>query len=393
MIGSSIWGRRRLPVFGVAAALTAGVAAIPAGAVAAPATGGTGTAATGGPGTPSYFDVARKDCVGTAANPGSRVWYTVADGVLSDVYEPTIDNTNVSTLQYVVTDGSTFTDMQSRDMTYAVSADPTGMSCTVTSTDAGHGFQLVTTYVTDPASDTVLMNTKLQDLPGSSTNLRALHLYARLDAHVNGNGGGGSQNAGANSAVVDTSTGTPVPVIFSTNTTTNAVNRDYAVPTYMALAASSPARSASVGYAGTASDGLNQLDTSHTLTTYTSAADGHVVATEDVTPNHGNSLTLALAFGRTQAQSVSVAEGSLSRPFGATSASYRRGWIMYDAGLRPPRSRFPGPDTKPGRQPGQPLLPLGQCAQGQRGQDISRRHRRLAGQPVGPVSSGRRLIR
>jgi glucoamylase len=29
--------------------------------------------------------------------------------VLSDVYEPTIDNTDVSTLQYVVTDGATFT--------------------------------------------------------------------------------------------------------------------------------------------------------------------------------------------------------------------------------------------------------------------------------------------
>ena len=64
-------------------------------------------AAPGGPGAMSYFDLARKDCVGTARNTTSKVWYTVADGVLSDTYEPTIDNTNVSTLQYVVTDGST----------------------------------------------------------------------------------------------------------------------------------------------------------------------------------------------------------------------------------------------------------------------------------------------
>ena len=56
----------------------------------------------------------------------------------------------LSTLQYVVTDGSTFTDLQTRDMTYTVQADPTGMQCTVTSTDAKHGFQLVTTYITDP---------------------------------------------------------------------------------------------------------------------------------------------------------------------------------------------------------------------------------------------------
>ena len=36
------------------------------------------------------------------------------------------------------------------------------MACTVTSTDAKHGFRLVTTYITDPASDTVLMHTTLQ---------------------------------------------------------------------------------------------------------------------------------------------------------------------------------------------------------------------------------------
>ena len=107
--------------------------------------------------------------------------------------------------------------------------------------------------------------------------------------------------------MVDTSTGAPVPVVFSTNTVTNAANRDYAVPTYMALAASPPVRAASVGYAGTASDGLTQLDTAHTLTPYTSAPDGHIVATENVTPGRGDSVTLALGFGRTQAQSISAA--------------------------------------------------------------------------------------
>ena len=93
-------------------------------------------AAPGGPGALSHFDLARKDCVGTARNTSSRVWFTVANGVLSDVYYPTIDNTNVETLQYVVTDGSTFTDLQTRDMTYAVEAIPNtgGMACKVTAT-------------------------------------------------------------------------------------------------------------------------------------------------------------------------------------------------------------------------------------------------------------------
>ena len=68
-----------------------------------------------GPGALSHFGLARKDCLGTARNRTSKVWYTVANGVLSDVYYPTIDNTNVETLQYVVTDGSTFTDLQTRE--------------------------------------------------------------------------------------------------------------------------------------------------------------------------------------------------------------------------------------------------------------------------------------
>src|SRR5215471_3306903 len=231
-------------------ALLACSLAVTSGLALAAGTAGAARAANvapGGPGAASYFDLARKDCVGTAAGTRSKVWYTVAGGALSDVYEPTIDNTNVSTLQYIVTDGSTFTDLQTRDMTYTVAADPTGMACTVTAANTHHGYQLITTHITDPARDTVLMHTKLSALPGSS--VAGLHLYARLDAHVNGNGGGGSQNAGGNTGVVDTSTGSPVPVIYSTNTVTNAVNRDYAVPTYMALDASVSSPVASVGYA------------------------------------------------------------------------------------------------------------------------------------------------
>jgi glucoamylase len=327
---------RVLGILTASAALLAGLAIAAPQAPAATRPGGPDVTAPGAPGAPSYFDLARKDCVGTAADRGSKVWYTVADGVLSDVYEPTIDNTDVSTLQYVVTDGATFTDLQTRDMTYTVTADRSGMACTVTATDAAHGFRLVTTYITDPASDTVLMHTTLKALPGSGTKVADLRLYARLDAHVNGNGGGGSDNAGANSGVVDGSTGARVPVIFSTNTVTNAVNRDYAVPTYMALAAGTPVGTASVGYAGTASDGLTQLDAAHTLTAYDSAPDGHIVATADVTPGKGHSVTLALGFGRTQAQSVSVAERSLRDPFGQLRSRYRRGWQAYDAGLRRP---------------------------------------------------------
>jgi glucoamylase len=350
-MASSARVRRR--VFGVLAALAGAALMVPlaaAGAGAATATAATASAravtadtvAPGAPGTMSYFDLARKDCVGTSAGTQSKVWYTVASGVLSDTYEPTIDNTNVSTLQYIVTDGSTFTDLQTRDMTYTVSADPTGMACTVTATDAQHGYQLTTTYITDTANDTVLMHTRLSAIPGSGTKVSGLQLYARLDAHVNGNGGGGTQNAGGNTGVVATSDGSQVPVVYSTNTVTNAVNRTYAVPTYMALADSNPSPEASVGYAGTGSDGLTQLDTSHALTPYDSAPDGHIVATQELAPSPDGSITLALGFGRTQASALSTAQSSLSKPFALQELKYLAGWVAYDAGLNRPPAHYPG---------------------------------------------------
>ena len=299
-----------------------------------------GPVAAGAPGAASFFDLARKDCLGTARNTTSKVWYTVADGVLSDVYEPTVDNTDVSTLQYVVTDGSTFTDLQTRDMTYTVQSDASGMACTVTSTDAKHGYRLRTVYVTDPRRDTVLMHTSISALPGSRVDVRALRVYARLDAHVNGDGGGGAQNAGANTGVVDASSGTPV--VHSDNTETEAANRGYAVPTYMDLAATDSG-TASVGYEGTASDGLTQLDAAHTLTPVsTSAPNGHIVATENVTPRHSDSFTLALGFGRTQAQAVATAAASLRTPFGEVEQAYTEGWRGYDDSLSPPPSSLPG---------------------------------------------------
>jgi glucoamylase len=339
-------GLRRLALPAAALCMLSFVVAA-AGPASATSTAASAPAVTapGGPGTMSYFDLARKDCLGTARNTGSKVWYTVAGGVLSDVYEPTIDNTNVSTLQYVVTDGATFTDLQTRDMTYTAEADPTGMACTVTATSASHGYRLITTYITDPARDTVLMDTRLEATPGSHAALSKLRLYVRLDAHANGDGGGGTgsgQNAGGNTGTIDTSTGSLVPVVYSTNTVTQAANRSYAVPTYMALRPGRPSAAATVGYAGTASDGLTQLDAAHTLTAYDSAPNGHITATADVTPRHGDEVKLALGFGRTQAQAVATAGASLDRPFGQVKEDYLSGWADYDQQLRRPPSRFPG---------------------------------------------------
>ena len=279
----------------------------------------------------SHFDLARKDCLGTARNTTSKVWYTVANGVLSDTYYPTVDNTNVETLQYVVTDGATFTDLQTRDMTYTADTirDAGGMACKVTATAKSGKYAIATEYITHPTRNSVLMRvTFMPKSPG-------LQLYARIDPTVNGNGGGGAGNGGADSATVDTSTGHPVLVSSDPVTATNAANRDYAQPVYLALDGSFTA--ASSGLVGTPSDGLVQLDASHMLTAPNrDASNGNVAQTARVALTNGVAV-LALGFGASQADAVGTAEGSLAAPFDKLLAEYQNGWKRYDNSLLKPR--------------------------------------------------------
>lgn len=306
-----------------------------------PAAAASTSPAPDGPGALSHFDLARKDCLGAARNTTSRVWFTIANGVLSDVYYPTIDNTNVETLQYIVTDGSTFTDLQTRDMTYTVQAlSNRALDCRVTTTAKSGKYRIITDYLTDPAQNTLVMNVRFVALTGALSNYK---LYVRYDPSINGNGGGGSGNGGGDSGIFDTSTGHVVPVAFDTNTKSNAVNRTYAMPVYSALDATTPFIQASNGFVGAASDGLTQLDSSHALTAiYTQATNGNLVQTAQIDTSHSGNFTLALGFGTKRADAVSAAEASLAMPFSQIQQSYEAGWAAYDAGLIAPPGNFSG---------------------------------------------------
>jgi len=160
--------------------------------------------------------------------------------VLSDVYYPTTDNTDVKTVQYIVTDGRTFTDLQTRDMTYTVRPlDGTGMACQVTSTAKSGAYRLVTDYITDPLRDSVVMHTTYVPL---TPQARGYHVYVRYNALINGTGGGGSQNGGGGgSATVDSAT--TELVSYNTSTASSYAPRDYEVPVYGTHHRRSPPRS------------------------------------------------------------------------------------------------------------------------------------------------------
>ncbi|HEX3689290.1 MAG TPA: glycoside hydrolase family 15 protein [Solirubrobacteraceae bacterium] len=323
-------------------AATVVLSAAPAAATAA-SPAWSATSALGGPGATAYLDLGRKDCLGSATTSRSRVWFTVANGVLSDTYSPTTDNSNLSTLQYLVTDGHSFTDLQTRDMTYvARPLDGTGMSCEIIATARSGRYRLVTDYLTDPARDSVVMHTRFEPLVPAA---RRYLVYVRYDAMINGAGGGGTTNGGANSATITSGShhGANALVSYQTLARSSQTQRTYEVPVYGALAADHPYSGSSSGFVGTASDGLTQLDAQHQLgPTYRDADNGNVEQTAQIDPAHQRSFTLTLGYGQTETSAVRAATASANAPFGQTAQRYRAGWLRYDAGLRPPPAGFPG---------------------------------------------------
>ncbi|MBC7551486.1 MAG: glucan 1,4-alpha-glucosidase, partial [Cellulomonas sp.] len=103
-----------------------------------------------------------------------------------------------------------------------------------------------------------------------------------------------------------------------------------------------PFTSVQCGFAGTASDGLAQLDASHRLTSATTtAADGNVVQTGELDLRHDRA-TLALGYGSTLRDAVSTSGLSAARPFSALREAYVDGWSRYDERRADPPRTLPG---------------------------------------------------
>src|SRR5919107_3481559 len=100
---------------------------------AAPA---TAAEAPGAPGAVAHWTTGAKQGVGTSAGTESKVWYTLIDGVLSEVYYPRVDVADSRALELVVTDGRTFTDRETTDMTHVTRlADRTSLTYRQVNTD------------------------------------------------------------------------------------------------------------------------------------------------------------------------------------------------------------------------------------------------------------------
>src|SRR2546423_4368510 len=80
----------------------------------------TNTVAPGAPGMDSHWPNAAKDGFGTANTLRSKVWFTLSDGVMTEVYYPTLDVPNVQSLQLIIFTPEGNVDTESEDTRHSI---------------------------------------------------------------------------------------------------------------------------------------------------------------------------------------------------------------------------------------------------------------------------------
>jgi glucoamylase len=288
----------------------------------APASAATATpdsgAAGGCCGAASAWTTGDKQALGTSATTTSKVWFTVADGITSEVFYPRADVPNLQDMQYLVTDGSTFVDLERDATTHVVSMpDQKALEYTITNTAKNGKYRITNTYLTDPNRNTLVINTRFQSLDGGNYQLYLLENPSLA-------GGGAHDNAWWDSSA-DALLAADTETLFGSSRTVAS-----------ALRVSSGFLGHDNGYAGTASDCDVDVTAHKRLANqYDNLTDpGNAVQCGRIGVGADTTFTVALGYGGTSTDALAAAAGSLSDGFGALESGYRSGWNAYVNGLK-----------------------------------------------------------
>ena len=70
--------------------------------------------AFGWPGLEPRWTHGDKDGIGTAYSAASRIWFTIWNGIVTEVYYPTVDTPQMRDVQLLFTDGESFFHQETR---------------------------------------------------------------------------------------------------------------------------------------------------------------------------------------------------------------------------------------------------------------------------------------
>src|SRR5215211_6986856 len=273
------------------------------------------SSAPGAPGEQAVWTGADKDGFGTSKTTNSKVWYTLDDGELTEVYYSDIGTPSVRDLQFVVSDGKTFAELETDATNHEVKLLDGGRSLTYRqiNTDKSGEYRITKTYVTDPARSTVLIDVTFESL----TN-RPYQLYALYDPSLDN--GGDDDTASSQNGQLLASDGDVVSALVGTPQFEQTSN----------------------GYKGK-SDGWIDLQRNYKMDwSFGSASKpGNVVQTAKTTLTGlegSRDLTLALGFGSNASGALNTAQTTLASGFDSAQTSYQADWHNYLGSKSVPQS-------------------------------------------------------
>src|ERR1700704_5661537 len=145
----------------------------------------TNNSAPDAPGKDAHWPTAAKNGFGTANTTASKIWFTLADGVMTEVYYPTIDIPNTQTLQLVVVSGDRKSvDTEEQDTTHQLRLpDSRALTFQQVNHSRNGDYVITKTYATDPDRATVLINVQFK-----SRNHRQYFVYVYYDPSLDNSG-------------------------------------------------------------------------------------------------------------------------------------------------------------------------------------------------------------
>lgn len=254
--------------------------------------------APGKPGVTSTWTSGHKTGLGTSASTRSKVWFTLDEQQLTEVYYPRLDIPNLRTLDFIVSDGKGYTRLVSRlasrhETTWT---DKSALSFTQSTGEAGR-WELQRSYITDPIRQTLLVQVSFRVL-----DKKIYQVYALIDPSI------------GNSGMHDTG--------YSEGKALVAMEGNIA----MATVGKPAFTNTSTGFAGVSDAWTNVSEDKKFDTWGLRATDGNIVQIAQLSAPE---TTIAFGFGEAPQAALEQAQSSLKEGFAIIKKTYEDEWHLF----------------------------------------------------------------
>jgi glucoamylase len=286
--------------------------------------------APNGPGLSSVWARADKDFIGTSLSAASKVYFTGAQGILTEVFYPTLDCVQNVDLQFLVTDrAKTWGAEEKRQRRHVVTmVHNRAMGWKVVTTGDNDTWRITKFIFTDPKRNSVIQTVIFETLDQRKM-LSDYNLYVLNNPAINNTGGGQGCTQGQDNSRTLSAGGRTMLVASEPNSTSSAlaVSRPWVVSNGITMVSN--------GFVGV-NDGYTDLFGNSGDRTmdwhYSGAYGGNVAQMGWISlPRTVRSITftVVLSFGSNEKEAMKIANATLNSNLIDLAKAYKDGWIKY----------------------------------------------------------------